>query len=49
MAESNQLTERDFTELSSEILELIENSWDRALKDPFPESKELLSRVYKNE
>ena len=49
MLNDHKITKKDFEELGKEITYLVEESWKNALNDPYPESSQLLQRVYKNE
>ena len=43
------LSTSDVDQIYTDIQNNINASWDRALKDPYPENSELLSRVYAND
>lgn len=49
MKEKAILSDKDFSNIQTKLSEDIKNSWEKALKDPYPEDKDLLSKVYSYE
>ncbi len=49
MLEAKIITESDLKDIYTFLRQDINESWDKALKDPYPSPKDMLDRVYKND
>ena len=47
MCKSNLMTHEDFNSIETSLSLEVDKAWDQAMSDPYPDTAEILNRVYK--